>query len=345
MTVRVVPRPHESPLWPWMLVSGIVHALIALVAIGTMGAGLLVEGRGVADGDGFGGRSVELEIRGPADRLPTGSTPAASAAPMPVPTAAPVEDPDVGAEEDAPVPPPEPEAEEGALAVSAPEPAPRPPPRPVGAQPRPGSSPVEAEGAPEGDEESAPGEGEAAGTGGDESTAGVQAGDPSDLILRSAGLGDEGVSARSLLLPNGGVCEDPVVGTWRAQKFRASDRTWVRFTLRVRRGDGEALRGTIDSRIWSGRASEPSPGECTAFGSDHTWRMDARGSLRGTEMRFGARRARLIAEHCPRAGIRYAPDRFRGTLHPLREVFDAVNNDGAFDIDEPYTFRRVSCDP
>ena len=28
----------------------------------------------------------------------------------------------------------------------------------------------------------------------------------------------------------------------------------------------------------------------------------------------------------------------------LREVFQSTNNDGAFDIDEPYTFRRVDCE-
>lgn len=334
----------RSPVWPWLLVSGVVHALIALIAIGTYGAGLLVEGRGQEDGDGLGGLSLEFEIRGPQDRLPTGSLTSATAAP---PAVVPeiVPDPDPGAPE-APEepPPPEPPPETDGTVPIAPAPAPRPRPAQAPLPEVSGTSPTPADGAETGDEESAPGEGEAAGTGAEETAAGTPAGDPASIILGSAGAGGDQATARRLLLPNGGACTDPAVGRWRAQKYRASDRTWVRFVLRVRR-EGSGLNGTIESRIWTGRPSDPRPGECTAFGSDHTWRMQATGSIEGTTMRFESRRARLVAEHCPRGGTQYAPDRFQGTVHPLREVFQAVNNDGAFDIDEPYTFRRISCEP
>ncbi|MFK7989860.1 MAG: hypothetical protein AB8I08_27825 [Sandaracinaceae bacterium] len=335
----------RSPVWPWLLVSGVVHALIAMIAIGVYGAGLLVEGRGQEDGDGFGGTSVEFEIRGPADRLPTGSMASRTAAPPPVAVPELVPDPEPSAPQVAEAPPaprPPPPDPEGEVPVAPPPSQPRQAQAPLPLAP--GQSETPAEGAEEGSEESAPGEGELAGTGGEATTAGTPAGDPASIILGSAGVGGDEATARRLLLPNGGACTDPAVGRWRAQKYRASDRTWVRFILRVRR-EGGALAGTIESRIWTGRASDPRPGECTAFGSDHTWQMQATGSIEGTTMRFVSRRARLVAEHCPRGGTQYAPDRFQGTVHPLREVFQAVNNDGAFDIDEPYTFRRVSCEP
>jgi len=61
--------------------------------------------------------------------------------------------------------------------------------------------------------------------------------------------------------------------------------------------------------------------------------------------RLGARGgARLIRQDCPRSDQLYAPDQFSGTVHALREVYQSRNNDGAYDIDEPYTFRRVACE-
>jgi hypothetical protein len=110
------------------------------------------------------------------------------------------------------------------------------------------------------------------------------------------------------------------------------------------RRQGDALTGSITSRIWSGNPSNPQPGQCTAFGFDHTWRMDGQGSVDGTTVVFGSRTARLVEAHCPSRDARYAPDNFTGTIEPLSETFRTTNNDGAFDIDEPYTFRRISCE-
>src|SRR5690606_39006094 len=125
-------------------------------------------------------------------------------------------------------PAPEPPALTGELPVAMPERA-RPERRVRERAPRPGAedAPPEAEGDPEGVAEAAPGEGEIGGSGGDDSTAGAPAGDARGLILGSVGLGGD-QSARQALLPNGGACRDPAVGTWRAQKFRATDRSWVR---------------------------------------------------------------------------------------------------------------------
>jgi hypothetical protein len=344
--------PAGSYVWPWILVSTIVHLVIFLLSWGLIGSGLFVPGHGVADGSGYGGTSVDLEIAGPASNLPMGALPPSAAADEPAP-ATPPPVPTEPVEE--PVDAPTETVDDGALAIAPTPPLRRPtPPRPSDPRdqegqpaetvaPNQGRAEVDDVGGSDQTDPSAPGERQAAGTGGDDSTAGAQAGDPTALILGSAGLGGSAVSARQALLPNSGVCTDPVVGTWLAQKYRASDHTWVRFTLHVRR-EGSSLSGTIVSRIWTGRPSDPRPGECTAFGMDHTWQMSAHGRVDGDDMTFVSTHARLVRQDCPRSDHSYAPDRFSGRVHALREVFDAVNNDGAFDIDEPYVFRRTSCE-
>ncbi len=340
--------PRPVTLWLWASVSAGMH--VALFAgFGLFGGGgRLPLGAGPAPGDGFGGNSVDIEIAGPEDG-PTEGAISAGHAPAPEP-------------ESEPPPPEEPQTAPPALTGELPvqldppaetepveepsEPAPRRevvarrerrPERPVPERDLPQT------GDPTAEATAAPGESEQAqGTGAEDSTAGVPGGDASRLILSAAG-GLGGPGAQRALLPNGGRCDDPIAGVWRAQKFRASERTWVRFVLRIRR-EGDALRGTITSRIWSGSPSNPQPGTCTPFGFDHTWRMSAGGRLEGNSVTFGSRSARLVEQHCPSSDARYAPDSFSGTVDPLREVFESHNNDGAFDIDEPYTFRRVACE-
>lgn len=336
-----IPRPVT--LWLWASVSAGLHVALILGFSFFGGGGRFVRGAGLPTGDGFGGTSVELEIAGPEEGAPQGAI-SAGQAPAPEPPAEP-EPP--AATETAP-------ALTGELPVQMPEPAPEAPAEreaPVRreAARREAREAQAAREAPTGGDPSqetvaAPGPNDQArGSGADDSTAGTPGGDASSLILGAAGgLGDS-ASARRALLPNGGRCEDPVAGVWRAQKFRARDRSWVRFVLRIRR-EGDALRGTITSRIWTGSPMSAEPGPCTAFGFDHTWRMTARGRLDGTTLTFGARSATLVEQHCPSADARYAADNFTGTIDPLRDTFESRNNDGAFDIDEPYTFRRVSCD-
>lgn len=347
---------RRTYLSPWVLVSGIVHVIIVFT-LGTAGFGVMAGG-GIDDGDGFGGESIEVEIAGPNDgplhgaRAPTSPrVPSQDQAPAPEPPAEMEPDPVV----------------DGQLDVALPEPPPEPPPtprEPTEAEPREepprpeatpqnlatrgeAPQPTEDLDSPESTEAAAPGETEdPSGTGGTETLAGPPAGAARDLILGSAGGMGSRTSPRQALLPNGGVCQDPAAGVWRAQKYRPTDRTWVRFILRVRR-EGDGLSGTITSRIWTGRPSNPNPGSatCTAFGMDHTWRMRARGTVQGDTMSFqAAGGAQLIRQDCPRRESLYAPDRFRGTLHSERDLFESINNDGAFDVNEPYTFRRVSCE-
>lgn len=354
--VRAGP-PYPSLLWPWALVSIAVHAAVFILALfGPRGAGLAA-GAGVRDGDGFGGTSIRLEIAGPDEGVAQGGDSAGS---VPGIAASPPS-------EEQPVDADDGEASMETLAAQStveleravPEKAKTEAPRrrrtrsAEAGPPSPaheGRTPIAGRdhsrrGDPEAERVTAPGGSEQpSGTGAEDSTAGVPAGVARGLILGAAGTGlGDSVTARRALLPNAGLCDDPVAGVWRAQRFRGTDRTWVRFILRIRR-QGDALTGTITSRIWRGSPSHPEPGECEPGGLDHTWRMVARGTVDGERVRFGARTVRLVEARCPSLGARYAPDNFTGTIRPFSEIFESLNNDGAFDIDEPYTFRRISCE-
>jgi hypothetical protein len=174
---------------------------------------------------------------------------------------------------------------------------------------------------------------------------------PSRVILGAAGLLGEG-EARRYLLPNGGVCSDRFQGVWRAARYDGRQGKWVRFSLRITR-QGDRLRGVITSRSWPGRSSQRRPPEqCTDTNWDVTHRMEATGSVAGDRMELRGGPARISREDCPYPvtvfGFReeaYYPDRFTGDVDPLGLTFRAVNNDGAVEFDQPYTFRRVSCDP
>ncbi len=166
------------------------------------------------------------------------------------------------------------------------------------------------------------------------------------LILGSAGLMPSSVEGQRALLPAATTCEDPIAGVWRALKYSPTfGGQWVRFTLRIRR-EGDALTGTIRSRIWRGTPSDRTPPACRVGQTDTTHAMVATGRATGTAITFGASTHRLVADHCPQlfGGVNdYAPDHFSGTIDPLRQEFQSVNNDGAYDVDEPYVFRRIGC--
>lgn len=335
-------------MWLWFCVSTGVHVLLVLIAFGARAAGLFAGG-GIPTGDGFGGSSIELEIQGPEDGPARGALSAGGQ-----PAVAPA------AEQQEQTPPAEAEQQEaapltGEVAVHHVPPQPetrRPNERQHEARQQ-AAAQREQEaiaardlpntGDPRGAAPSAPGASDTpSGTGADDSTGGAPAGNARDLILGSAGALGSSISAQRALLPNGGACSDPIAGTWRTQKYRAADHTWVRFVLHIQH-EGSTLRGTITSRIWSGMPSDPTP-SCTAFGFDNTWRMEARGHLDGNSVSFQSSTARLLRQDCPNSEARYAPDNFTGTVDPMREVFDSVNNDGAFDVNEPYSFRRVGCE-
>ncbi|MGE0789176.1 MAG: hypothetical protein AB7S26_26115 [Sandaracinaceae bacterium] len=340
-------------VWPWILVSLILHGIVALVttpivpvilAFAHPGADL-GEGGGEEWGHGFNGDSVELEIAGPdEEEPPEGSMPMAEdlVAGAPVPT--PVEE-----ESSAELTPltqerstwrvrARPETVEPRLdderdateAVEIDEPA----------------GTAREDSLAGGDEPAAPGpeENDPSGMDAESSTSGEAAGSSRDLILGSVGIGGDLAGASRAMLPDQGMCSDPAAGTWRAQRYDAGRRQWVQFTLHVRRGADNALSGVIFNRSWSGPPGSTVPPPCTPFGFDMTWRMPARGRVtEDGHMVFEARSVRLERSECPESGHLYYPDRFRGTVDGLHDRFDAVNNDGQAEFDQPYTFRRVSC--
>ena len=167
------------------------------------------------------------------------------------------------------------------------------------------------------------------------------------LILGSAGLMPTSVEGQRALLPAATTCEDPVAGVWRALKYSPQfGGQWVRFTLLIHRDASGELTGSIRSRIWSGTPSDRSPPECTVGQLDTTHAMVAHGRVTGEQLSFGSRSYRLVTDHCPQlfeATTGYAPDNFSGTVDSMRQEFQSVNNDGAYDINTPYVFRRVGC--
>jgi hypothetical protein len=166
------------------------------------------------------------------------------------------------------------------------------------------------------------------------------------LILGSAGALPTSVEAQRALLPAATTCPQRVAGVWRAQRYAPLQGLWVRFTLRVEERDDGTLAGTIRSRIWSGTAADRRPPPCGPGQIDTEHEMPARGRVDGDRITFGSRTHRLVADRCPQLFGRmagYAPDNFSGTLDEARQEFQSVNNDGAYDVNTPYVFRRTAC--
>jgi hypothetical protein len=166
--------------------------------------------------------------------------------------------------------------------------------------------------------------------------------DVAAVILGSVGIGAASSEHSRALLEQALACDDPIEGVWVAHRYSPEFHDWARMTLRIER-DGEQLRGTIISRSWSGRASDRRPPPCAPGAHDMTVRMEAHGTLRGDRMVFGADTHELLRADCPSTFFSYNPDRFSGTVDPVREEIAAVNNDGGRDVDAPYRFRRTSC--
>jgi hypothetical protein len=166
------------------------------------------------------------------------------------------------------------------------------------------------------------------------------------LILGSAGALPTSVEAQRALLPAATTCPRRVAGVWRAQRYAPLLGLWVRFTLHIEERRDGTLVGTIRSRIWSGTNADRRPPPCSPGQIDTEHEMPARGRIDGDRISFGSRTHRLVADHCPRPFGRitgYAPDNFSGTLDETRQEFQSVNDDGAYDVNTPYVFRRTAC--
>ncbi|AKF06035.1 hypothetical protein [Sandaracinus amylolyticus] len=162
------------------------------------------------------------------------------------------------------------------------------------------------------------------------------------VILGSVGLGGPSSGARSLL-EDALRCPDPVAGVWTSHRYSPARRNWGRMTLRIQR-EGDELRGTITSRIWSGLPSDRRPLPCAPGRYDVTVRMPARGRVNGDRFTFGSSSYEVARMDCPWEDSIYYPDSFSGRVDATREELDATNNDGFVEINAPYTFRRISCE-
>lgn len=314
-------------LWVCIVLSALMHVTV-FFAFALMGGGGTIAGeQGVGGG---GGDTVEITVAGPE----LTDEPRPGVAPQPEPE------------------PPRPEQDE--VAESPPEP--EEPPRPTVAERRVHhADPVRIPAEPA-DEEAEPSEPTppappassevaASGTDSEETSPGRLEGPDGarDLILGSAGLlpGDNGLR---VLLPEPTECPDPIEGTWRAHKFSPLYGDWAHFTLHIQR-DGDRLSGRIVTRLWQGGAFDREPPPCRIGSHDYTVSMQAAGRVNGNRITFGARNYRVVRAHCPSPFFEYNPDRFSGVIDPLTEEFHSVNNDGGRDVNAPYEFQRVSCEP
>ena len=154
------------------------------------------------------------------------------------------------------------------------------------------------------------------------------------LLARSTG-GGAGAGGRG-----GAGCPDGVEGLWRARRYNRERGRWGVFTLDVRR-DGSALTGTIVLHSWTGGPDDDQPPRCGPGVYEHTVRMNASGRLDGDDFRFDARDHRRTVQCMEAERFAYNLDHFRGTLRGNRIL--SVNNDGGWEVNSPYTFRRVAC--
>lgn len=169
-------------------------------------------------------------------------------------------------------------------------------------------------------------------------------GDPdvAAVILGSVGLGASSSPGARALLERALACGDPIEGVWVAHRYSPERHQWARFTLRIDRED-DRLSGTILARSWAGRATDRRPPPCVPGGHDVTVRMVARGWLRGEELSFGADTHEILRVECEDGMTAYAPDHFTGRIAISGDELDVVNNDGVYEFNAPYRFRRTGC--
>jgi hypothetical protein len=167
---------------------------------------------------------------------------------------------------------------------------------------------------------------------------------PTRIGAPMQGFGGDTIEGQRSLLPGAVTCNDSVAGRWEALKYNPRQGNWVRFTLLVHRSALGAIQGTIVSHTWGGGEWDRIPPACGAAGYDMTFSMIASGrdDAHG-RITFGSSSYSVAAVRCPSWNTLYAPDNFSGTIDAARQEFQSVNNDGAFDVNAPYVFRRTGC--
>ncbi|MFO0683041.1 MAG: hypothetical protein U0234_13375 [Sandaracinus sp.] len=325
--LATLPAPASTSLGLSLAGSLAVHAVLLVgFALGLARLG----GRGEGGREGAGGQAVEVSLLGPvappappieasAPETPSAASAASDGAPPSPGRSIARAGRDREIDRGIPIP-----VAPAAPAAAAPEAAPS------------ATSPPLPETAPAGEDDAVTDSGRSAGV--------------DDARLRALLEGSVGgrLGAPALgdvaLLDEVARCPDPVAGTWTARRYSPEFRDWARFTLRIQR-EGDALRGTISTRMWRGMASDVRPPPCGPGGWDYTVEMTARGSVHGDSFDFGAREHHVAHVECASPLFGYNPDHFSGTFDAERDELRTVNNDGGRDVDAAYTFRRSSCQP
>jgi hypothetical protein len=147
-------------------------------------------------------------------------------------------------------------------------------------------------------------------------------------------------------LPPPADCQDTVEGTWLSVQYLARARQWYETTLYVRRASAGAtdLAGDIYVHYWIGGPGDAHTPPCRPGGFETSVKQpNARGSLEGLAVSFGATTYTIDKVQCGTSTGIYYPDHFSGTIDTAINEFQSVNNDGHVEINEPVVFRRVSC--
>jgi len=136
-----------------------------------------------------------------------------------------------------------------------------------------------------------------------------------------------------------------VEGEWRAHKYDPRFDDWGIFTILLRRETptSNVLVGRITTEYWTGGQQYQLPPPCFPGLRHYRVSQDARGTLAGMRVEIAGRTLRLEEQYCPRSYASYNLDHFAGVIDPVRQEFQALNNDGGRDINEPTVFRRVRC--
>lgn len=175
---------------------------------------------------------------------------------------------------------------------------------------------------------------------------------PALLVVLTAGLtlapgrGRATIAEQRARLPPPAACKDPVSGVWQSHAFNEMYQEWGRFTLTIRRVEGNetALEGEIVNESWYGPKTETVRGPCMGR-LQYIVSMKAEGNYVGGIVEFHGTSWKMEEELCGVDGsFGYNLDRFTGVIdHDIQE-FQSTNNDGGRYIDVPTVFRRVSCD-
>ncbi|MCC7539579.1 MAG: hypothetical protein IT379_25375 [Deltaproteobacteria bacterium] len=167
--------------------------------------------------------------------------------------------------------------------------------------------------------------------------------DPAALIPPSARKIERREWAIDAMLPAPVACDDPIVGTWVSREHYDQYGDWYYYRVRIGRSgrDPSRLTGTMTSRSWNGDAQRSDPNSCDLF--DWTVSMPIEGRLDADgSVRFGGTSYRVTDAACGSPSD-YRTDQFTGELFTTGDGLKAFNNDGGRAINDPHTFRRISC--